>query len=91
MAGVATPCVGQENSIECAIYRLDQVDRHLNDIEASLRSRQSSPPRTVPSGPPISPLKDPGGKADANTDYVQERIDALAKAVTELIDRVNKL
>jgi len=87
----ATPCVGQEYSAECAIYRLNQIDRRLNDLEASLRSRESGPARSVPSGRPISQLKDPGGKADATSDYIQERIDALAKSVTELINRVNQL
>jgi hypothetical protein len=89
-AAIPTPCVGRESSIECAIYRLDQVDRRLDHIEALL-DRQSGSGRNTPSGSPIDPLGDPGGKSDANSDYIQERIDALSKSVRELIDRVNKL
>jgi len=71
---VATPCLGRENSVECAIYRLDQVDRRLNDIETSIRDLQSRPARAMPSGPPINHIKDPGGKSDASSEYLSSAL-----------------
>jgi len=86
-----TPCVGRETSTECAIYRLDQIDKRLNEMEKAITELRSRPIRQGPSGPRISVPRDPGGKADATTEYLQQRIDANANTVTELVNRVNKL
>jgi hypothetical protein len=90
-AAAATPCTGAATSTGCLIYRLDQIDKRLNALDTSIADLQARPARGVPSGPPISDIVQPGGKADATTDYLQQRIDAITKVVTQLVDRVNKL
>lgn len=92
---VDSPCLGAPKSPECTVFRLNGIDNRLNgidqtlhDLEAALRDVQSRSGRSG-LGSPISQPFDPGGKIDATGDYIQMRIDVLAKTVRELVDRVN--
>ena len=85
---VTSPCVGGPNSVECAIYRLNQIDRRIDGLQTAVSELQSRP-NSRASGPPVSPLQGGEGKADASFDYVMKRLDQLATKVTDLVIKVN--
>ena len=85
-AGASDPCIGRTDSAECLAYRVSRVDGQLTQMEASIRELQSRLTRT---SAPMSPPADPGWKSDPDSAYLQNRIDALSRTVTELVNRAN--
>jgi hypothetical protein len=84
--GAPDPCVGRTDSVECLNYRILRIDQQLTELQASVRELQLQLTRTLP---PISLPVDPGWKPDADTAYLQQRIDSLSKTVIDLVSRVN--
>ncbi len=84
----ATPCVGAPSSPECLMYRLDQIDKRLDRIDASIGELQRRPVGGTSAGVPISRV--PEGIADTSTAYLQQRLDSIARVVNDLVDRANK-
>lgn len=83
------PCATQSKSVECLSYRLDRVDRQLGQMQALIGVIQQRSAGGPPPGPPVGPLMDPGSQIDANSAYIQQRIDAISKTVRELVNRAN--
>lgn len=87
-SSATAPCLSNKASVECAIFRLDEIDTRLRALETIVQAQQSAPTRGLP-GPPVGQLQDPGGKADADSLYLNQRIDAIARVVTRLVEKVN--
>jgi hypothetical protein len=70
------------------MHRLDQIDRRLDRIDASIGDLQRRPLSVTSSGVSISHV--PEGFADATPAYLQQRLDSMARVVNQLVDRANK-
>jgi tetrahydromethanopterin S-methyltransferase subunit G len=93
-----TPCLVNQNSMECALARLDGVDARLEQInsrldqlQVSLTTLESRSAGVHAPAAPITPLPIPKQhKADDAFNYLQDRIDALAVKVNQLVDQMNR-